>query len=119
MLRPPDAARFFTFLAVMASTSLCLTSLFRLIAVAVPTPPLVNAVSGILLLLLIVTSGFTIGAKWAGLCRQIDGDGHAPSFEGHQTPAADAGVLLTARSSKRVQPAADGPPACASNRSAD
>jgi hypothetical protein len=61
--RRADAGRFFTFLALLGASSLCVSSLFRLIAIAVPTPPLVNAVAGILLLLLILTSGFTIGGR--------------------------------------------------------
>ncbi|GBF90608.1 ABC transporter G family member protein [Raphidocelis subcapitata] len=55
-----DAGRFFSFICICMASSLCVSSIFRLIAITVPTPPLVQAVTSIVLLILILTSGFTI-----------------------------------------------------------
>lgn len=62
-----EAARFFSFLAVLAAASLAVSSVFRLLAVAVRSPAMMNTVAGFILLILILTSGFTIGARFTFL----------------------------------------------------
>lgn len=57
---PPAAGAFFTFLLILASASLCLSSLFRVLAVGLPSPTMMQAVAGTFLLILVMTSGFAI-----------------------------------------------------------
>lgn len=56
----PSAAAFFNFWAVVAASNLCLSALFRLLAVLAPNPTLAAAYGGLALLVLILTSGFAI-----------------------------------------------------------
>lgn len=51
---------FFIFWAVVVASNLCLTALFRLLAVLAPNPTLAAAYGGLALLILILTSGFAI-----------------------------------------------------------
>jgi ABC-type multidrug transport system permease subunit len=54
---------FFIFWVVVVASNLCLTALFRLLAVLAPNPTLGAAYGGLALLILILTSGFAIVRK--------------------------------------------------------
>jgi ABC-type multidrug transport system permease subunit len=55
-----QAGYFFIFWLVVAASNLCLSALFRLLAVLAPNPTLAAAYGGLALLILILTSGFAI-----------------------------------------------------------
>lgn len=63
------AAQFFTHYLLLVCTQLSLGSIFRLIAVASPDATMANAYAGITLLVLILTSGFSIiRREWMLFC---------------------------------------------------
>eukprot|EP00892_Ulva_mutabilis_P001385 jgi/Ulvmu1/11247/UM073_0019.1 len=51
---------FFTFCAVLASASLAITSIFRMVGAFFSSPAVANATAGFLLLMLVINSGFVI-----------------------------------------------------------
>lgn len=55
-----DAAYFFAYWVIIICSSLSMSAIMRLLAVLAPNATLANAYGGILLLMLILNSGFTI-----------------------------------------------------------